>query len=108
MQSSQVDAPQGIAPSDKERQAGVYSPRNLQKVLGGLHRDGLVVLKGVIDVDHIDALNEAMCADAERWIADPEQEFNHDVKCEIRSVLNTGDTCLAVYILSEVNTVVFL
>ncbi|ROV94793.1 hypothetical protein VMCG_08841 [Cytospora schulzeri] len=80
MKTDRADAPQAIAPSDKERQAGVYSPRNLQRVLGGLHRDGLVVLKDVIDVKHIDALNEAMCADAERWIADPEQEFNHNIK----------------------------
>lgn len=86
MKTSQPDAPQAIAPSEKERQARVYSPRNLQRVLGGLHRDGLVVLKDVIDVKHIDALDEAMCADAERWVADPEQEFNHNVKCEIRPV----------------------
>lgn len=81
-----TDAPQAISPSDKERQAGVYSPRNLQRVLGGLHRDGLVVLKGVIDVKHIDTLNEVMCADVERWIADPEQEFNHNLRCEMRPV----------------------
>ncbi|ROV93440.1 hypothetical protein VPNG_09610 [Cytospora leucostoma] len=75
-----ADAPQAIAPSEKERQAGVYSSRNLQSVLGGLHSDGLVVLKDVIDVKHIDALNEAMSAEAERLMADPKQGFNHNVK----------------------------
>lgn len=76
------DGPQAIAPTDKERQAGVYSARNLQRVLGALHQDGLVVLKGVIDKEHIDSLNKVMMADAERRIADPKQQFNQNVKCE--------------------------
>lgn len=83
MNIGQADAPHAITPSDKERKAGLYSARNLQRVLGGLHRDGLVVLKDVIDVKLIDALNEVMCADAERLVADPKQEFNHNVKCEM-------------------------
>lgn len=77
------DPPQAIEPTDKERQAGVYSPRNLQRVLGALHQDGLVVLKDVIDRQHIDALNEAMCEDAEKKLADPKQTFNHDIKCKL-------------------------
>lgn len=76
------DAPQAIRPTDKERQAGVYSPRNLHKVLGALHRDGLVVLRDVIDKTHIDSLNAVMTEDAERRIHDPSQAFNHNVKCE--------------------------
>lgn len=78
-----VDGPQAIAPTDKERLAGVYSPRNLQRVLGALHQDGLVVLKNVIDKEHVDSLNAVMTAEAEERIADPEQQFNHNVKCEI-------------------------
>lgn len=81
--ASHKDGPQAIAPSDKERQAGVYSPRNLQRVLGALHQDGLVVLENVIDKEHIDSLNAVMTADAEKYIADPKQEFNHNVKCEL-------------------------
>lgn len=82
MKVDHIDAPQAIAPTDKERSDGVYSPRSLQRVLSGLHQDGLVVLKGVIDLSHIDALNEAMCNEVEDKIADPTQVFNHDVKCE--------------------------
>lgn len=82
MKVNQIDAPQAIAPTDKERSDGFYSPRNLQRVLSGLHQDGLVVLKGVIDLKHVDALNEAMCNEVEDKIADPTQVFNHDVKCE--------------------------
>ncbi|KAK2608099.1 hypothetical protein N8I77_006732 [Diaporthe amygdali] len=74
------DAPQAIAPTVSERSAGLYSSRNLQRVLSGLHRDGLVVLRGVIDASHIDALNEAMCEDAEERIVDPSQVFNHNLK----------------------------
>ncbi|KAG6360966.1 hypothetical protein INS49_012034 [Diaporthe citri] len=80
MKIDQGDAPQAIAPSDKERSAGIYSPRNLQRVLSGLHQDGLVVLRGVIDLGHVDALNDAMCNEVEEKIADPTQVFNHDVK----------------------------
>lgn len=79
---SKSDAPQAITPTDRERQAGVYSPRNLQRVLGALHRDGLVVLRDVIDKGHIDSLNAVMTEDAERRIHDPMQAFNHNVKCE--------------------------
>lgn len=75
------DGPQAIAPSDEERRAGAYGPRHLQRVLGALHQDGLVVLRGVIDTAHVDALGAAMTADADRCIADPGQEFNHGVKC---------------------------
>ncbi|KAF3763305.1 phytanoyl-CoA dioxygenase family protein [Cryphonectria parasitica EP155] len=78
--NGQIDAPQAIAPTEKERQAGVYSPRNLQKVLGALHRDGLVVLRDVIDKDHIDALNDNMCKEAERMMSDPNQAYNQNVK----------------------------
>lgn len=74
------DGPQAIEPSDEERRAGAYGPRHLQRVLGALHQDGLVVLRGVIDTAHVDALDAAMTADADRCIADPGQEFNHGVK----------------------------
>lgn len=80
--AQQVDAPEAIVLTDKERAAGAYSPRNLQKVLGALHQDGLVVLKDAIDARHIDALNVKMCEDAEEIIADPTKEYNHGVKCE--------------------------
>ncbi|KAJ9156200.1 Phytanoyl-dioxygenase family protein [Pleurostoma richardsiae] len=66
--------------SDEERRRGAYSPLSLAKVLGAMHQDGLVVLRGVIDVEHIDALNAKMCEDADKKIADPSQQYNHNVK----------------------------
>lgn len=76
------DGPKAVTPTAKERQAGVYSPRNLQTVLGALHRDGLVVLRDVIAKDHIDSLNDVMTEEAERRLNDPTQAFNHNVRCE--------------------------
>lgn len=84
--SVKPDAPQAIAPTDKERQAGVYSARNLQRVLGALHQDGLVILRDVIDKGHIDALNATMCEDADRLLANPDQAFNHNVRCGFPSM----------------------
>ncbi|KAK7899746.1 hypothetical protein LTR67_003491 [Exophiala xenobiotica] len=78
--SMETDHVQTITLSDDERCKGKYSPLTLQKALEAMHQDGLVVLKGVIDVKHIDALNEKMCADADKKRADPDQIYNHAVK----------------------------
>ncbi|KAJ4387448.1 hypothetical protein N0V93_008040 [Gnomoniopsis smithogilvyi] len=78
--SRELDAPKVITPTDKERRAGVYLPRNLHRVLGALHQDGLVVLRDVIEKDHIDSLNTVMSEDAERRLQDPTQAFNHNSK----------------------------
>lgn len=85
------NSPQAIAPTEKEQVTGVYGARNLQKVLGALHQDGLVVLRGVIDPQHIDQLNEQMCTDAEERLADPNQPFNQNVKCET-SIFSSNHT----------------
>ncbi|KAF9872746.1 hypothetical protein CkaCkLH20_09609 [Colletotrichum karsti] len=71
---------QVIIASEEERLKGQYGPRNLENALAALHQDGLVVLRGVIDVAFIDKLNEKMCADAEEKIADPSQLYNHGIK----------------------------
>lgn len=76
------DDVQRIVMSEEERRNGRYSLETLAKVLGAMNQDGLVVLKGAIPVDVIDRFNEKMCADAERMRADPNQEYNHGIKCE--------------------------
>ncbi|KAJ9497373.1 hypothetical protein H2202_007177 [Exophiala xenobiotica] len=78
--SMETDHVQTITLSDDERCKGKYSPLTLQKALEAMHQDGLVVLKGVIDVKHIDTLNGKMCADADKKRADPDQIYNHAVK----------------------------
>ncbi|KAJ5646241.1 hypothetical protein N7490_002613 [Penicillium lividum] len=66
--------------SDEERQNGKYSDFSLQQALEAMHQDGLVVLKGVVDMHHIKALNQRMSADAEKKRDDPKQVYNHSVK----------------------------
>ncbi|KAJ5784756.1 uncharacterized protein N7503_009968 [Penicillium pulvis] len=66
--------------SDEERLNGKYTDWSLQQALEAMHQDGLVVLKGVVDLDHIKALNERMSADAEKKRDDPNQVYNHSVK----------------------------
>lgn len=73
---------QAVDISDEERRNGRYSDISLQKALEAMHQDGLVVLKGVVNLDHIEALNQQMSADAEKKRDDPSQTYNHAVKCE--------------------------
>lgn len=75
------DTAQSISMGEEERAAGKYSPETLAKALGAMNQDGLVVLKGIIPVEVIDKFNTWMCADAEKRISDPSQEYNHGVKC---------------------------
>lgn len=77
-----ADAAQALFLTEKEQKARSYSLKTLQKILEALHQDGLVVLKGVIDVEHIDALNKVMCEDADKIVADGTKEYNHNVKCK--------------------------
>lgn len=73
---------QVVIMTDEEKRNGKYSAVSLGKALEAMHQDGLVVLKGVIDAGHIEALNEKMCADAEIRRKDPNQAYNHSVRCE--------------------------
>ncbi|KAI3325911.1 phytanoyl-dioxygenase family protein [Xylariaceae sp. AK1471] len=75
-----AELPQAALATPGERSAGAYSPCNLQRILSALHQDGLVILKGVVDTQHIDAVNQAMCEQAERSLADPNKVYNHNVR----------------------------
>lgn len=90
-----ADDVRAVVMSEEERLGSKYSPLNLQKALEAMHQDGLVVLKDVIDVEHIEALNKEMCADADKKRDDPNQIFNHKVKCKISrecpSIVNPRD-----------------
>ena len=77
-QSITPDAPRAVSLTPGEKTDGVYRARNLRNALEALHQDGLVVLKDVINVDHIDSLNKAMCEDAKRMAEDPEKRYNHN------------------------------
>ena len=77
-----TDNVQSISASPQEAERGTYSLETLAKVLGALNQDGLVLLKGVIPVQVIDDLNAKMCKDVEEMLANPDQVFNHGIKCK--------------------------
>ena len=77
-----LDQAQTVAVSAEELKNKKYGDKALSKALEALHQDGLVVLKGVVDLDHIEALNRQMSIDAEQKRDDPSQIYNHAVKCE--------------------------
>lgn len=56
--------PTVIKPSSLEIQKGILEARNLEKAVGAVHRDGLVVVEDVIPHDSLDQLNKKMVQDA--------------------------------------------
>ena len=69
--NTRMDAPRELNLTPEERRNGTYNPTNVQKALEGLHQDGLLVLKGVVDVDHVDHLREVMSSETKSIMADP-------------------------------------
>ncbi|KAI1135061.1 hypothetical protein F5Y05DRAFT_416680 [Hypoxylon sp. FL0543] len=56
--------PTTVQPSRLEIQKGLLEDRNLEKAVGAVHRDGLVVVEDVISHDSLDYLNKKMVQDA--------------------------------------------
>ncbi|KAI1642153.1 uncharacterized protein F4817DRAFT_353668 [Daldinia loculata] len=53
-----------VKPSHLEAQKGFLDARNLEKAVGAMHRDGLVVVEDVISHEALDHLNKKMVEDA--------------------------------------------
>lgn len=49
-----------ISASLEEYKSGVWSPENITKIIDGMAQDGIVVLEGTTDSNHIDKLNAYM------------------------------------------------
>lgn len=81
-----IDAPRSVFLTAEERNYGAYDSANLQKALEGMQQDGLVVLKGVADVEHVDALNKFMTAEADDVLEvkskEPISAWNQGVPCK--------------------------
>lgn len=60
------DGPRRVPMNVKDRENGTYSIPQLQMALEGLHQDGMVVLQGLVTVDHCDAVYEHMTQDRDR------------------------------------------
>lgn len=72
----------------ENRIAKSYSTPSLQLALEGLHQDGVVVLQGIVDVEHCDQLYQHMTADRPRLMAELHSNgagFNQGVQCRIPS-----------------------
>lgn len=80
-----MDGPRAIQLLPKEALSGKYGPRNLQRALEGLTQDGLLVLRDVVDVAHVDRLREVMSAEAQTILNESERAglYNQGVKSNI-------------------------
>ena len=79
---SSPDLPRTIpTASAEEARRGTYNTANLQAALEALHQDGFVVLKGVVDLDHVREINEFMCVEADELVRNKSKPFNQGVNC---------------------------
>lgn len=79
------DRPRAIELSAEERSNGAYGVSNLQAALEGLHQDGLLLLKGVVDTNHVDHLRDVMGEEARGIMESRERGglFNQGVRSNI-------------------------
>ncbi|EXJ60677.1 hypothetical protein A1O7_04830 [Cladophialophora yegresii CBS 114405] len=64
-----LNTPVEVTPSPKEKAAGRFNDANIKLFLSGVHRDGVVVLKNVIDPDHLDVINDFMVEDTKKELS---------------------------------------
>ncbi len=58
-----ADAPGAIICCQSEKQSGALSAFSLQAAFEALHADGLLVLKGVVDTQHVDHVGDVVIAE---------------------------------------------
>jgi ectoine hydroxylase-related dioxygenase (phytanoyl-CoA dioxygenase family) len=75
--------PAAFKASPEEKSKQKYSTSTLQQILAQMHEDGLVVLEDVVDVAHVDAINEYMQKETDRLLEAPDSYFNHGVRSNI-------------------------
>lgn len=94
-----------IIPSTEELQKAAYASPNVQKALEALHQDGFVVLKSVVDVSHVEALNKVMSKEADELVRNNTKPFNQGVNCMYFDaslcflVFNSLSLCLSGFLL---------
>lgn len=71
--ASNRDGPREIVLTEEECLKRLYDPTSMQKALEGLHQDGLLVLKDVVDVGHVDKLREVMTSETQTILRDSER-----------------------------------
>ncbi|WP_350278260.1 phytanoyl-CoA dioxygenase family protein [Kribbella sp. HUAS MG21] len=61
---------------EADRNAGGLAPETLRRAMDTLRTDGAVVLAGVVDLEHLDALDERMVSDLALLKARPDAPYN--------------------------------
>lgn len=89
--------PHSIHTSAEDKAANAYNPANLQRALEALHQDGLLVLRDVVDIGHVDHLRDVMSAETQSIMNDSPRAglYNQGVSSNILQLppLNRRD-CL--------------
>ena len=78
-----VDAPRTVTPTLEELKACKYESHNIQAALEALHQDGLLVLKSVVDIAHVDHINSYMTKEADKLVKNNAKPFNQGVNCKL-------------------------
>ena len=66
--------PWTVVPTQAEREAGTLSPESIARAVEGLNREGVIVLKGVVDLDHVRILRDRVLSDIEQYETDGASE----------------------------------
>jgi len=79
------DAPRAVLLDSQDKLDGRYGNAALQSALEGLHQDGLLVLKGVVDVAHVDHLRSVMTTEGQEVLRSEQRAglYNQGVKSNI-------------------------
>jgi ectoine hydroxylase-related dioxygenase (phytanoyl-CoA dioxygenase family) len=78
--TKEANTPVEVKPSPEEIACGRFTDANIKLFLSGMHRDGVVILKDVIDPAHLDKINEFMVADTEIQLKKEGLHHNFDVE----------------------------
>ncbi|OAP55488.1 hypothetical protein AYL99_10461 [Fonsecaea erecta] len=86
LKETKPDGPRRVPLTEEDVRKGSYSAPALQMALEGLHQDGMVVLKGVVDPEHCDILHKHMSGDRDRILRERHagaKVYNQGVKSNI-------------------------
>jgi len=76
----EANLPVELTPSPDEIAQGRFSDASIKLFLSGMHRDGVVILKDMIDPSHLDKINDFMIPDAQVQLKKEGLHHNFDVE----------------------------
>jgi hypothetical protein len=65
-----------VEATQAEKDRGLLDPEKFQEVVRALREDGIVVLKDVVDLEHVRVLRERVLQDVEKFVTRPNAPFN--------------------------------